>query len=180
MRIMTIPRRRPSRHTKAKDTIAAFATIKDRLRIDEAFDYEAQGLPCPAEAYLDSFESDDSRRTMGYALDIFAAFLSGGGLGRDQIPCDSGPARWRRPPRRAPPWGCPSLPVRLQACREGPGRVQREAVARVARARALPARPSAAHPAYSPGSTPGCCGPKPSRVWRVAGQFMFYSDNGRG
>ncbi len=84
--MVTRTTRRPSRHTKAKDTIKAFAPIKDRLRIDEAFDYEAQGLPCPAEAYLDSFESDDSRRNMGYALDIFAAFLSGGGLGRDQIP----------------------------------------------------------------------------------------------
>jgi hypothetical protein len=67
--------RRPSRHTKAKDTIESFAPIKARLRIGQAFDYEAQGLPCPAQAYLDSFESDDSRRNMGYALDIFAAFL---------------------------------------------------------------------------------------------------------
>jgi len=78
--------RRPSRHTKAKDTIQAYAPIKERLRVDQAFDYEAQGLPCPAQAYLDSFESDDSRRNMGYALDIFAAFLSGGTLGRDEIP----------------------------------------------------------------------------------------------
>ena len=78
--------RRPSRHTKAKDTIQAYAPIKERLRVDQAFDFEAQGLPCPAQAYLDSFESDDSRRNMGYALDIFAAFLSGGKLGRDEIP----------------------------------------------------------------------------------------------
>jgi len=78
--------RRPSRHTRAKDTIEAFTPIKPRLRIDLAFDYESQGLPVPAQAYLESFESDDSRRTMGYALDIFAAFLSGGRLGRDEIP----------------------------------------------------------------------------------------------
>ena len=77
--------RRPSRHTKAKDTIEAFSPVKERLRIDQGFDYESQGLPCPAQAYLDSFESDDSRRNMGYALDIFAAFLSGGKLGRDEI-----------------------------------------------------------------------------------------------
>ncbi len=84
--MITYATQRPSRHTKAKDTIEAFTPIKDRLRIDQGFDYEAQGLPCPAEAYLDSFESDDSRRNMGYALNILAAFLSGGKLDRDQIP----------------------------------------------------------------------------------------------
>ncbi len=68
--------RRSSRHTNAKDTIGAFTLINPRLQIDHAFDYESQGLPAPAQAYLDSFESDDSRRNMGYALDIFAAFLS--------------------------------------------------------------------------------------------------------
>ena len=79
-------RPRSSRHIKAANTIDVFEPIRDRLRVREAFDFEARGLPSPAESYLGSLESPDSRRNMGYALDIFAAFLSGGTIGRDQIP----------------------------------------------------------------------------------------------
>jgi integrase len=81
------PRRyRASRSTTARSTIDRFSPIEPRLRIQAAFDYAAAGLPCPADAYLAALESEDSKRNMGYALDIFAAFLSGGTFGRGQIP----------------------------------------------------------------------------------------------
>jgi len=82
----TQKRYRASKTTTAHSTIERFTPIPDRLRISEPFDYATEGLAGPAAAYLASLQSDDSRRSMGYALDIFAAFLSGGTLERDQIP----------------------------------------------------------------------------------------------
>ena len=77
---------RPSRHAKVKDTIHSFTPIKERLRVQEPFDFEGQALPSPAQAYLDSLDSPESKQNMGYALDIFAAFLSAGTIDREQIP----------------------------------------------------------------------------------------------
>ena len=71
---------------RAAKTIGRFAPIKERLEVKDPFDFEAQALPSPSAAYLESLDSADSRRNMGYALDIFAAFLSGGTIGRDEIP----------------------------------------------------------------------------------------------
>jgi integrase len=73
-------------YLRAADSIGDYKPIPTRLLIREPFDYEAEGLPSPARSYLDGLESPDSKRNMGYALDIFAAFLSGGRIGRDQIP----------------------------------------------------------------------------------------------
>jgi len=73
-------------YMRAADSINDYKPIPSRLAIREPFDYEAERMPSPASAYLDALESPDSKRNMGYALDIFAAFLSGGRIGRDQIP----------------------------------------------------------------------------------------------
>ncbi|MCP5059539.1 MAG: tyrosine-type recombinase/integrase [bacterium] len=70
----------------ASETIHRFTPIQERLRVKTAFDFEGQGLPSPAQAYLDSLDSPDSKRNMGYALDVFAAFFSGGRIGRNEIP----------------------------------------------------------------------------------------------
>jgi len=40
----------------------------------------------PAQAYLNALEAEDSKKSQGYALDIFAAFLSRGTYSRDEIP----------------------------------------------------------------------------------------------
>src|SRR5262245_14969156 len=62
---------RPRVYVRAADSIGDYKPIPSRLLIREPFDYAAQGLPSPAQSYLDSLESPDSKRNMGYALDIF-------------------------------------------------------------------------------------------------------------
>src|SRR5262245_13895479 len=78
--------RTPRVYVRAADSIGDYKPIPSRLLIREPFDYDAEGLPSPARSYLDALESPDSKRNMGYALDIFAAFLSAGRVGREQIP----------------------------------------------------------------------------------------------
>ena len=73
-------------YVRAADSIGDYKPIPTRLAIREPFDYAAANMPSPAQSYLDGLESPDSKRNMGYALDIFAAFLSAGRIGRDQIP----------------------------------------------------------------------------------------------
>src|SRR5262245_18616658 len=76
----------PRVYVRAADSIGDYKPIPSRLLIREPFDYDAEGLPSPARSYLDALESPDSKRNMGYALDIFAAFLSAGRVEREQIP----------------------------------------------------------------------------------------------
>jgi integrase len=71
---------------RARDGIGDFEPVAKRLKVSEAFDYDAKDLPSPVRSYLDGLESPDSRSNMAYALDIFAAFLSGGEVEKEHIP----------------------------------------------------------------------------------------------
>jgi len=77
---------KPSTKNPVKNSIDHYTPIERRLRILTVFDSDSAGVLSPAKAYLDSLEAEDSKKTQAYALDIIAAFLSGGALSRDQIP----------------------------------------------------------------------------------------------